>query len=404
MSISRRNFLAASASLGTAGMPDFLRRVAEAAPRTDQPGATETVLVVVQLTGGNDGLNTVIPYRDPAYRAQRPTLAQKVADLHTIDDELGLHPSLRGFADLLENNRLAIVQGVGYPNPNRSHFVSMDIWHKGTSNPRETYGWIGRTTPVFPGDAGAIHVGPGDGPLALFGATGHAPSIESLAEYKLKVSDRGDDPARRKVITSLAAADEDGDSLLQLIRNSSRETYRSAAQIQQAASAYDTPIDYPGTPLAQQLKLVAQLIDAGLPDRVYYTSLEGFDTHARQAFQHSSLLETLGDAVSEFFRDIVHHGHQRRVLVMTFSEFGRRVKENGSLGTDHGSASQMFVIGDSVRTGLIGAHPSLTDLQEGDLKFHTDFRSVYATILQQWLNVTPTDVLDAELPQIALFA
>ncbi len=404
MTISRRDFLAASALTSSVSLPAFFRRVAQAAPKADQSGARETVLVVIQLTGGNDGLNTVVPHRDPDYRRLRPTLGLKREDLHAINEDLALHPSLRGFSDLLEDNRLAIIQGVGYPNPNRSHFLSMDIWHKATPAEREAYGWIGRMTPLLPEGSGALHIGPGDGPLALFGATGHAPSLESLAEYKLRVAEHGDDPARRKTIQSFAAAEGEGNPLLSLVRSSALETYRSAEQIQQAAAEYDTPITYPDNPLARQLKLIAQLIDAGLPERVYYTSLEGFDTHARQAFQHNHLLEVLGDSLLAFLKDITHHGQQKRVLVMTFSEFGRRVKENGSLGTDHGAASQIFLAGDMVQPGVLGAHPSLSDLDDGDLKFHTDFRSVYATILDQWLGVSPAAVLDAEFPQLALFA
>ena len=164
---------------------------------------------------------------------------------------------------------------------------------------------------------------------------------------------------------------------------------------------YDTPVTYPDTPLGRRLKLIAQFIDAGLPERVYYVTLDGFDTHARQAPSHARLLQTLGDAVAAFQKDVTHHGHAKRVLTMTFSEFGRRVQENGSQGTDHGAASQMFFVGEPVKPGPIGKHPSLTDLDRGDLKHHTDFRSVYTTVLDQWLGIDPTSVLSERFEPVA---
>lgn len=403
MSLSRRDFIAAS-TLATAGMPAFLQRIARAAPRADQPGSKQSVLVVVQLTGGNDGLNTVIPYSDPAYRSARPNLALGTDSLLNIDDELALHPALKGFADLLEDGRLAIIQGVGYPNPNRSHFVSMDIWHKATPSVREAYGWIGRTTPLLGDEGGAIHVGQGDGPLALFGSEGHAPTLESIDDYRLRVSSGDDDHLKRQAVRELAGErDDQSNPLLSLVRSTARTTYASAEQIQAAASQYDTPVSYPQTPLGRRLKLVAQFIDAGLPERVYYVTLDGFDTHARQAPTHARLLETLADAVKAFQEDITHHGHAQRVLTMTFSEFGRRVKENGSQGTDHGAASQMFFVGESVQAGPVGNHPSLTDLDRGDLQHHTDFRQLYATVLDQWLGVDPAKVLADSFEPVQLF-
>ena len=405
MNLTRRDFMAASALAGGWMMPAFLRRAALAAPAADQPGAKDTVLVVIQLTGGNDGLNTVIPYKHPVYAASRPTLKQSAADVRKIDDELALHPVLGGFSKLLEQRKLAIVQGVGYPDPNRSHFTSLDIWHKAARNPeQEPLGWIGRTTPRLGPNRGAIFVGAGETPLALFGATGYAPSLESLSEYRLRVSAGGDDPDKRAAVEGFARESQGDSDLLRLVRSSARETYASAARVQQAATQYDTPVSYPDTPLARHLKLIAQFISAGIPERIYYTALDGFDTHAGQAPAHTNLLQTLGDAVAAFHEDLAHQGQQQRVATLTFSEFGRRVAENGSQGTDHGTAAPMFVIGERVQTGPIGAHPSLDDLESGDLKFHTDFRSVYATVLQEWLGVAAGDVVPGEFPRLKLFA
>jgi uncharacterized protein (DUF1501 family) len=405
MSLSRRDFIAASALACSWTMPAFLRRAALAAPKADQPGAKDTVLVVIQLTGGNDGLNTVIPYKHPVYLASRPALKQPAADVHKINDELALHPVLGGFSRLLEQGKLGIVQGVGYPDPNRSHFTSLDIWHKAARNPdQEPLGWIGRTAPRLGPNRGAIFVGGGETPLALFGATGYAPSLESLNEYRLRVAASGDDPDKRATVEGFARVNSRDSDLLRLVRSSARDTYASAARVQQAATQYDTPVAYPDTPLAKHLKLIAQFISAQIPERVYYTAIDGFDTHAAQAPAHTNLLQTLGDAVAAFHEDLAHQGQHERVATLTFSEFGRRVAENGSLGTDHGTAAPMFLIGEHVQAGLIGVHPSLEDLESGDLKFHTDFRSVYATVLQEWLGVAAGEVISGDFPQLKLFA
>ncbi|MBX3441504.1 MAG: DUF1501 domain-containing protein [Planctomyces sp.] len=399
MKFSRRDFLAASAVVG-AGLPGIFRRAAWAAPKSDQPGGRDTVLVVVQLTGGNDGLNTVIPFRHPVYAASRPTLVQPADRIRRIDDDLAFHPELEGFSTLLEQGALGIVQGVGYPNPNRSHFESMDIWHKATPSSQERYGWLARSTPLM--GAGAIYSADAAPPLALYGSTGYAPSLKSLVDYRLKTP--GDDPDVRAAIESFAASQPDENDLLSFVRSSARQTYESSERIARAAAEYAPAASYPETPLGQHLKLFAQLIDAGVPERVYYTSLDGFDTHAAQSLSHGQLLRNLADSVLAFREDLKHHGHDRRVLTVMFSEFGRRVNENGSQGTDHGTAAPMFLVGDAIRTGPIGAHPSLDDLDDGDLKFHTDFRSVYAALLERWLGVDPARVLDGNFAPSDLFA
>jgi uncharacterized protein (DUF1501 family) len=386
-----------------AGAPEFFRRVAYAAPKSDQPGGKQTVLVVVQLSGGNDGLNTVIPYADPAYAAARPTLKQPTAEIKRINDALGFHPALGGFAKLLESSQLAIVQGVGYPNPNRSHFESMDIWHKATPAKEQIFGWLGRTLPKL-GSAGvALQIGDDQPPLALIGATGNAPNLRSLEGYQLIVSQGGDNQPKRQVIEKLADTSGGSGSLRDLVRQSARETYRSAASLRDVSQNYKSSVSYPASGLGGRLKLIAQLIDAGVPERVYYTSLGGFDTHAVQAKSHAGLLSQLGDALAAFQSDLTEHGHAQRVVTLTFSEFGRRVLENGSQGTDHGAAAPLFLAGGAVQAGPLGAHPSLADLDDGDLKFHTDFRSVYATVLERWLGVASREILGAEYPLLPLF-
>ena len=404
MSISRRSFLSASstAALGAA-MPDFLRRAAIAAPLADKPGARPTVLVVVQLTGGNDGLNTIIPFRNPLYAAARPTLKQPAARVLKINEELAFHPSMGGCARLLEKSQFSVLQGIGYPRPNRSHFASMDIWHKATAASDQQYGWLGRSHAQLGAGNQEMAIGGGDPPLALFGPTGFAPKVQSLAEYQLRVSLKGDDPQRRALIESFAqpAADTQNE-LLAMVRASARETYLSSERLRKAAREYNPPVTYPSTGLGQRLKLIAQLITAGVPERVDYTSLDGFDTHAAQQPLHVELLQEFSDAVAAFQSDIVHQGHQERVLVVSFSEFGRRVKENASEGTDHGAASQMFLVGERVRSGPIGKHPDLADLDDGDLKHHTDFLSVYATLLEDWLGVPAEPILGGKFSRLDL--
>jgi uncharacterized protein (DUF1501 family) len=399
MALSRRDFLAASAVIG-AGLPGVFRKVAQAAPDLGQPGAKDTVLVVVQLTGGNDGLNTVIPYQNPAYLGARPTLRQPAEKVLKIAGELAFHPELGGLSSLLEAGSLGIVQGVGYPNPNRSHFESMDIWHKATPSSQQRYGWLARATAAA--SIGALHAADASPPLALYGTTGYAPSLKSLSDYKLRTA--SDSEESRKTIEGFAAKQSADSDLLGFVRSSAREAYQSAERMRVAAAEYKTSVTYAETPLAQRMKLFAQLIDAGIPERVFYTSLEGFDTHAGQAIGHGSLLKTVGDAMNSFHQDLKAHGHQKRVITMAFSEFGRRVHENGSQGTDHGTAAPLFLAGESVRQGLIGEHPSLEKLDEGDLRFAVDFRGVYAAILDRWLGIPSQEILGEKFTAPELFA
>lgn len=398
---SRRRFLqsalgsSAVISLGAAAPAVFQQAVA------GDDNAKETILVVVQLSGGNDGLNTVIPFNDPTYQKNRPTLAIPPADVLSIEDGLGFHPAARGLADLLEDDQLAIVQGIGYPNPNHSHFESMDIWHtcqrKRKGNPRTT-GWLGRyledASDATGGDPSALHLGSEKQPLALAAETTRVPSISSLDRFRLQDGGDGD---VRDVIGNLSRAERDeGDPLLSFIQTSTTAALDASRRVEEARQDYKTPVEYPEHDLASKLRTVAQLIDAGLKTRVYYLQLDGFDTHSQQGAAHAVLLGRLGSAVSAFVKDVKHHGHDKRVLVMAFSEFGRRVKENASEGTDHGAAAPLFLAGSRVQAGVHGKPVSLSDLQDGDLKFHTDFRRVYATLLEKWLEVPSQAVLGGE--------
>lgn len=389
---TRRQFLQRAPALLALGAlaPRVLLRAAESAP-----GRDGRILVVIQLSGGNDGLNTVIPYRHEVYRASRPTLAIPAADVLRVNDELGLHPSLRGFAELLEQGRLAIVQGVGYPQPNRSHFESMDIWHTcQRKEQRHRDGWLGRYLEQRPqreaAEVPALHLGEEPQPLALAARSLRVPSVRSLDQFRLEALDA----ERRNALTELANRPRQGnEDLLSFVQSSTTSALTVADRLTRMMDALPPTSGSPPSELARKLGQAARLIASGLGTSIYYVALDGFDTHAEQGAAHAALLRQLGDAVSRFLADLTAHGQQDRVLVMCFSEFGRRVAENASAGTDHGAAAPMFLAGTAVRAGLIGPHPNLADLDEGDLKHHTDFRQVYACVLEQWLGCDSEPIL-----------
>jgi uncharacterized protein (DUF1501 family) len=411
MSTTRRRFVSAI-SAATAAVSSGMVSLSPLAPQflleTAAFGAErkgENILVVVQLSGGNDGLNTVVPYNDDVYRNARASLAIGKNAVLKIDHQLGFHPSLKGFATLLEAKQLAIVQGVGYPNPNRSHFESMDIWHSAhTKVDKQQGGWIGRALDAHKtelaklSDTAAMHLGDEPQPLALAAREVATPSVRSLERFKLET---GGDPTRRSMITSTTQMPRESKSdLLKFVQTSAAAALAASQRIEAAAKDYKTPVQYPATALATKLKSVAQLIDAGLATRIYYVAIDGWDTHSNQAAAHAALLEQLGDAVAAFTEDVIHHGHGDRVVTLMFSEFGRRVKENASRGTDHGAAAPLFLAGSKVKPGLIGKMPSLTDLDDGDQKHHTDFRAVYAALLEKWLGWPSAPILGDEFKSV----
>jgi uncharacterized protein (DUF1501 family) len=411
MSLTRRDFVKtslASASMIALGqtVPAFLGRTAAQAPTADRPGARDTILVVVQLTGGNDGLNTVIPFRDDNYARLRPTLRIPAAEVRRVNDDLGLHPSMTGLAELLQSQALCIVQGVGYPNPNQSHFRSMDIWQAASTADELTEGWVGRALRGVPGAASFHLANPNESaPLALTGAPVRVPSITSLADFQLRVGAASQADARRQRSLIEAAANPTADvqpGLLDFVQRTATNTYASSRRLQEIGRTYQPRVPYPNTPLANHLKLAAQLIDAGIGARLFYVSLDGFDTHASQAQAHANLLREVSEGITAFYRDMAARGQQDRTLVMTFSEFGRRARENGSHGTDHGSAAPMLLVGGRVRAGVVGAHPSLTALEAGNLRHHTDFRQVYAAVLDNWLGVPSRQVLGQEYSPVSV--
>jgi uncharacterized protein (DUF1501 family) len=409
---SRRDFLKTSTLLGFgATVPAFLGRTALATPRADAKGARETVLVVVQLTGGNDGLNTVIPFNNADYYKYRPTLGIPKDQVKPLGGDLGFHPALDPLAQLLQDQHaVSVIQAVGYPNPSQSHFRSMDIWQAASTAETLSEGWVGKALKQSPVPAFHLSAENESAPLALAGAPAKVPTIAKLADFQLKAAGgtAAEKDRQKKLIEAVSKPDSRAEKpdLLDFVRRTAVTTYGTSDKLQQLGKEYAPKVPYPETGLGQRLRLAAQLLDAGVGARIFYVSLDGFDTHAGQggvAGAHANLLAELAGAVSAFYRDLADRGHGERVCVMTFSEFGRRAKENGSKGTDHGSAAPMLLVGGKVKPGAIGEHPSLAELDDGNLKFATDFRRVYAGVLKDWLGLDPAPVVGEKFPPLALF-
>jgi uncharacterized protein (DUF1501 family) len=403
MMFNRRQFLThtlkgSSLVALNAMVPQFVSRTAQAAA----PGK-DNILVVLEMTGGNDGLNTVIPYADDLYHKARPTLRRTKDAVIRMDDHVGLHSGMQGLRTLWEQGQLAVVQGVGYPNPERSHFEAMDIWQ--SADPRGTMktGWLSRTAAEIDNHSGGVpilHIGTSRLPLALTGVPGGgAVTVGNQNSFRLELGGGKveQQKARRQLLGELAApAGKAGeDDLLSFVQRRQVQTLTAVEQLRELLEGPNA-VRRQGNDLSQKLQLIAGLIAKGFGTRIFYISLEGFDTHANQGPAHDTLLAELAGAVGGFFQTLKTTGHDRRVRLMTFSEFGRRVQENGSRGTDHGAASCLFIAGPSVKGGVVGKHPSLADLDAGDLKFHTDFRRVYATQLDSWLGCDSKDVLGAK--------
>ncbi|QEG43648.1 DUF1501 domain-containing protein [Roseimaritima ulvae] len=407
MQPSRRQFLRSTLGGVTAlGVGTAIPHCFAQAAQPDDATADDRILVVVQLSGGNDGLNTLVPYADDDYRAARAKLAVPTSDVLKCDDDFGFHPAMRGLYDLLQAGQLTAIQGVGYDQPNRSHFESMDIWHTcRRKTEQRPDGWIGRLLeqPSMDtgGDVPALHLGHEQQPFAVVSQQVRVPTVKQLAEFQLRGTDR---KSLRSLLTqSLPAETTDSDGLLGFLQSSTSAALTASQRVAEASSDYQSEVQYPESQLGNKLRVVAQLIDAGLKTRVYYVQLDGFDTHAEQADTHAILLRQWSEAVSALVQDLDAHDHGQRVCVMTFSEFGRRVSENASGGTDHGAAGPMFLCGGGLQAGLVGTRPDLSDLHDGDLKHHIDFRQVYRTVLESWLGVDPAPILGGDYESLPLF-
>jgi uncharacterized protein (DUF1501 family) len=382
MQLSRRRFLVdglrVSALVPSALHLDWTRSVDEGA----------SVLVVLQLTGGNDGLNTLVPHRQDGYWRLRPTLALKRSALLALDDEHGLHPSLRPLESLVAEGRFAAVHGVGVPHPDRSHFRSLEIWHTGDPENPPRIGWLGRLADQIvracPGSMPALHVGEEDLPLALVGEESFAPSIQD--EHSLELAALPGLAAERARLVQPGAKPG---SDFAFLRDAARDAYAASERLERTLASSSSG-DYPDYVLARKLRLVARLVAGGLGTRLFHVSLGGFDTHARQAAAHTALLEELARSLAAFQRDLSAHDCAQRVVTLIHSEFGRRVEENGSRGTDHGAAAPVFLAGERLRQRTFGTPPALEHLVEGDVPCTTDLRALYAALEHDWLGLAPS--------------
>ncbi|MFN5393885.1 MAG: DUF1501 domain-containing protein [Planctomycetota bacterium] len=402
----------AALAIGTPQPGGWLQTLAgELASQDQSSSVTDRILVVIQLSGGNDGLNTIVPYRDELYAKARPKLGIPSNDVIKLTEELGLHPSLRAIENQFSENRFSIIQGVGYPSPNRSHFESMDIWHScHPKKDRSQSGWLGRwiteQTAHPTSDSTAIHVGSESLPLACQERGVQVPSLASLEQMRLKA--KLDSMQDKQARPGAESNSKDSGSLLDFLSTSTVAALEVSERLDKILAQPDASGDFPKTALGEKLRAVSRLILSGLKTRIYYVTLDGFDTHANQPDVHASLLKQWSEALAAFLSRLKQTGQQDRVLVMTFSEFGRRVSENASLGTDHGAAAPMFLAGPKLPKIIHGPMPDLSDLEDGDLRFKIDFRSVYASVLEHWMMTDSRKALDGDyhdqVEQLRLFS
>ena len=426
MPITRRQFIKRGAGAVTVGV--VLPRLLVSDARAQSPVASNgRKLVVIQLAGGNDGLNTVVPYTDSRYYALRPMLGFKDSELKTaqgastiISNQFGLHPALTEIKGMLDQEKVAIVLGVGYPDPNLSHFTSMDIWHTADTSGLARTGWLGKYADLaFVGQPGlqAASFGSLDLPKSLYANRFIVPNIISFDLYNFITDPAypGDALNQLNAFNVAASRNLSGDSFLGVVNTAALEAVRGAQTVQRSIGGYKSSIEYPGdNPLAVGLKMVAQLV-ATIPEAsILYVQMGGFDHHSDQIGrrgdqpdktqgQHYTLLKWFSQAVKLFYDDMVEQGLANQVLMMQWSEFGRRPGENASLGTDHGTAAPLFVIGDPVQAGLHGEQPSLaaSNLDSaGNVTLTADFRQVYAEILDRWLQIDSRSVLGASYSSI----
>ena len=357
-------------------------------------------LVVIQLTGGNDTLNTVIPYNDGLYYDNRRTVAYSPESVLPISDELAFNPKMGSMKRLWDDGRMALINGIGYPSPNRSHFRSMDIWHTAEPDDIGKEGWLGRTARVLDPNAEnvltAVNFGRGL-PRALGVQGVPVASVGNLETYGL-FPDLQDDMMRKIALDAFAKMYGGGrgqDAVMDFLGQTGSDALKGADILRTAPGLYSSNVEYAANPIADSLKSVAQVMFANLGTRIYYTTQGGYDTHSGEMATHAQLWDHLSGAVGDFWDDLVEHDRQDDTLIFIFSEFGRRIKDNGS-GTDHGSGGSAFLVGGQVIGGMYGEYPSLEPEKqlEGDLQFNNDFRRTYATILDRWLHVGSEDIIN----------
>lgn len=409
--ISRRGFLKGAAMFSSIGIaPAFLAQTAELASGDTAPIAgfkDGRILVVVQLGGGNDGLNTLVPWSNDAYYRGRPTLGLKKDRLIRITDDLAANDKLAELMKLYDSGQVAMIEGVGYPNPDRSHFRSMEIWH--TASDSDEYlsrGWIGRYFDNCCSGSARPQAGVALGkerPQAFDGEKGIGVAFDDPMNFGWRPGKATDTAQNFERINAAGAA---GNDTLNFLRHTTSNAIMSSYEVKEAAQRAGLVRGAQGQRPNQKdpLQTVAALIRGDLQTRIYYVSTSGFDTHANQLGTQDQLLERFAASIANFQRTLEADGNADRVVTLVFSEFGRRVEQNASGGTDHGTAAPMFLIGKPVKAGLHGAAPNLTDLDDGDLKFSVDFRSVYASVLKDWFGVAPEKVLNKKFTPLPVIA
>ena len=405
--IKRREILRRGmAGLGIAGIgasmlkPSAFTSVAEAAALAEANGK---ILVILELSGGNDGLNTVVPYGDDAYYRHRPEIGLPKSQLRILDDHFGLNPGMSGFEELFKDGKMAIVHGCGYENPSYSHFTSMSYWHTAAPNSGEEYGWVGRLADNLDST--------GSSNFLVNVAARQSLAVRSQQHVPVVF----DEPSRftreafsqeKEALSHIADVGDIDNPSRRFLLDIARSANDASELVREAWSNYSSPVDYGVNSL--DLPKVVSLIESGMPTKLYYVSYRNnaFDTHVFQNNVHRRLLTYTSDAVSAFVRDLERIGRADDVALMIFSEFGRRVPENVTLGTDHGAANVMFVVGNGVKGGHYGEVPSLTKLAEGDnLAYTTDFRRVYQTLISGWLEHGGSqDILRGEFKTFDMFS
>jgi uncharacterized protein (DUF1501 family) len=432
MPINRRQFIKRSAAAVSVSL--VMPKLWTAGVGAQEINATtRRIFVVIQMAGGNDGLNTVIPYADSRYQQLRPTLGFKDTELKDaqgrstiLNDSLGLHPALAEIKELYDANRVAVITGVGYPSPNLSHFLSQDIWQTANTNGGSGNGWLGKYADqklVGQSSLSAVSVG-GSLPKALFADHYVTPNIspangaDPFANYQFLTDGRntGDRNNQINTFKTMNTRNFDAGTFLSAVAKAGFDAEEGAAQLRTAVAGYTSTVTYPANSLASAMKMVAQIATTVADANLFYVQIGGFDHHSAEigsnqapndktVGQHATLLGQVSQSIKAFYDDMVGHNLGDNVVMMTWSEFGRRPNENASRGTDHGTASAQLVVGNAIKGGVYGTQPSLTDLDSaGNMKFTVDFRAVYATLLDKWLSADSRSILGSQFENVGFIA
>ncbi|MBM3943573.1 MAG: DUF1501 domain-containing protein [SAR202 cluster bacterium] len=366
----------------------------------------DPILVIIQLTGGNDAINTVIPYGDPLYYDNRPTVGVAKDQVLPINDKFAFNPAMKPLKELYDQGKVAVIQGIGYPNPNRSHFRSMDIWHTCEPDKVGTEGWLGRVIRDIDPRKENVLTGVNFGrglPRALAVSGVPVASVSILESYGVlnSITDQTERTEALDIFSRMYAPTVGSGMVLDYLVQTGNDVLRGADILKAAPEKYQSSVEYANTSISKNLQGIAKVLTANLGSRIFYTQHGGYDTHANQGPQHPKLWTELSQGIADFYSDLKEHNASDNVVMFVFTEFGRRVHDNGS-GTDHGSGGVAFAIGDPVKGGLHGEYPSLAadKLLEGDLHYTVDFRSAHATLVEKWLGLDAAPVVGGNFPQL----